>query len=272
MLTIYIVSDATGATAERMVHSVLVQFKNAPVNMIRRGKIRTAGQVRALVEEASHQKSLIVHTLVSHALRRLILAESRSRGVDSMDLMGPMLDRLITHLRLAPRQKPGLLKQLAEDKSREIEAVEFAFRHDDGQHAEELRKAELVLVGVSRTMKTPTTLYLAYHGWFAANVPIIMGLPLPRELFKVPSKRVFCLVMMPDRLLELRRTRADSFNIPEEPYASPTHIRQELIQARRLCRDNGWQQIEVTGKSVEEAARQIVMLLPGRGRPHGPAW
>ncbi len=272
MLTIYIVSDATGATAERMVHSVLVQFKNAPVNTVKRGRIRTPRQIRALVQEASHQKSLIVHTLVSHELRRLILAESRSHGVDSMDLMGPMLDRLVTHLRLPPRQKPGLLKQLAEAKSREIEAVEFAFRHDDGQHAEELRQAEVVLVGVSRTMKTPTTIYLAYHGWFAANVPIILGLQLPRELFKVPSRKVFCLVMMPERLQELRRTRAESFNIPEEPYASLTHVRQELIHARKLCREHDWQQIEVTGKSVEEAARQIVMLLPSRNRQHGPAW
>ncbi len=272
MLTIYIVSDATGETAQRMVRSVLVQFKNAPVNTIRRGQIRTPKQVKALVEEATRQKSLIVHTLVSHDLRRLILAESRSHGVDSMDLMGPMLDRLVTHLRLSPRLKPGLLKQLAEAKSREIEAVEFAFRHDDGQHAESLRQAEVVLVGVSRTTKTPTTIYLAYHGWFAANVPIVMGLPLPSELFKVPYRRVFCLVMMPDRLLELRRSRADVFNIPEEPYASLTHVRQELIHARRLCRDHGWQQIDVTGKSVEEAARQIIMLLPAGKRPRGQAW
>ncbi len=272
MLTIFVASDATGETAARLVRAGLVQFRNAQPTIVRRGLIRTPKQVRALVLEASRHKSLIVHTLVSHDLRRLMLSESRSREVDSMDLMGPMLDRLVTHLRLPPRLKPGLLRQLAEVQSREIEAVEFAFRHDDGQHAEELREAEVVLVGISRTMKTPTCLYLAYRGWFAANVPIIHGVPPPRELFKVPRKRVICLVMMPDRLLELRRTRADAFNIPEEPYASLTHIRQELIHARQLCRDRGWQQIEVTGKSVEEAARQIVMLLPGRGRRLGPAW
>jgi hypothetical protein len=272
MLSIYVVSDATGETAERMVRSVLVQFKNAPVTLIKRGRVRTPKQVRALVQEAAQHHSIIVHTLVSNDLRRLMLAQSRANGVDSMDLMGPMLDRLVTHLKLPPRQKPGLLKLLAEVKSREIEAVEFAFRHDDGQHVEELKEAEVVLVGISRTMKTPITLYLAYRGWFAANVPIIMEVPLPRELLRLPSKRVICLVMMPERLLELRRSRADYFNIPEEPYASTWHIRQELILSRRLCRDRGWRQVDVTGKSVEEAARQIIMLLSKKDLHRGPAW
>lgn len=272
MLTVYVISDATGETAERMLNSALVQFKNAPVTIIRRGKIRTTKQVRELVEEAAGLKSLIVHTLIAYDLRRFMLAESRSKGVDSLDLVGPMLDRLISHLRLMPRQKPGLLKQLDKAKSREIDAVAFAFRHDDGQRVESLKEAEVVLVGVSRTMKTPTTLYLAYLGWFAANVPIIMEVPLPRELLKLPHKRVFCLTMTPVRLLELRRSRADAFKMPEGPYASQTYVRQELINARRLCRDYGWRQIDVTDRSVEEVARQIIMLLSPKDPGRDPAW
>jgi regulator of PEP synthase PpsR (kinase-PPPase family) len=272
MLTIFVVSDATGETAERMIRSALVQFKGAPTNVIRRGHTRTPKQVRAVVQEAAQQESLIVHTLVSNDLRRLMLAESRSHDVDSMDLMGPVLDRLATHLKLTPRQKPGLFKQLAEAKSREIEAVEFAFRHDDGQHAEELDQAEVVLVGVSRTMKTPVMLYLAYRGWFAANVPIILEVPPPPELLRLPSERVFCLVTTPDRLLELRLARADSFSIPEVPYASPGHIRHEILHSRRLGRDHGWRQIEVAGKSVEEVAREIIVLLSTKEQAHGPAW
>lgn len=272
MLTIFVVSDATGETAERMVQSVLVQFKDAPTNVVRRPQVRTARQVRAIVEEAAGLESIIVHTLVSYDLRRLMLSQSRAHGVDSMDLMGPMLDRLVTRLKLAPRQKPGLFKQLVDVRSREIEAVEFAFRHDDGQRANELSRAEVVLVGVSRTMKTPVMLYLAYRGWFAANVPIVLELPLPRELFKVPRKRVFCLVTAPDRLLELRHARADAFNIPMESYASRAQIRDELLHSRRLSRDRGWRQIDVTSKSVEEAAREIIMLLSVRDLERGPAW
>jgi [pyruvate, water dikinase]-phosphate phosphotransferase / [pyruvate, water dikinase] kinase len=128
------------------------------------------------------------------------------------------------------------------------------------------------LVGISRTMKTPVMLYLAYRGWYAANVPIVFGVPLPRELLKIPPKRVFCLTMTPNRLLELRRTRADTFNIPEEPYASLTHIRQELIHARRLCQDYGWRQLEVTGQSVEEVARQVITLLAAKGHRSSQTW
>lgn len=272
MLTIYVVSDATGETAERMVRSALVQFKGAPATIVRRGHVRTVKQLRTVVQEAAEQDSLIVHTLVSNELRRRMLKESHLRGVNSMDLMGPVLDRLATHLKLLPRQKPGLFKQLVEAKSREIEAVEFAFRHDDGQHTEELAQAEVVLVGVSRTMKTPIMLYLAYRGWFAANVPIILEVPLPAELGHLPAERVFCLVTTPDRLTELRRARANATNIPQEPYTSPAHIRREILHSRQVCRDYGWRQIQVTGKSVEEVAREIIVLLSTKEQTRGPAW
>ena len=272
MLNIYVVSDATGETAERMIRAALVQFRNAPATVIRQGKVRTAKRIRELVREAAGQKSVIVHTLVSDELRRLMLRESRSRGVDSMDLMGPVLDRLVTHLKLTPRRKPGLLKQLFEARSREINAVEYAFRHDDGQHPEELGKAEVVLVGVSRSMKTPVMLYLAYRGWFAANVPIILEVAPPPDLFRLPPRRVFCLLMAPDRLLELRRARADSFNIPDSPYTSVDYIRREILHARRLSRDHGWRQIEVAGKSVEEVAREIITLLRPARDERVPAW
>lgn len=270
MLTIYVVSDATGETAERMVRSALVQFGEAPATVIRRGHLRTLKQLRAVVREAAGHDSLILHTLVSNELRHAMLVESRSHGVDAMDLMGPMLDRLARHLRLTPQEKPGLFKQLVEAKSRQVEAVEFAFRHDDGQYADELGRAEVVLVGVSRTMKTPTMLYLAYQGWFAANVPIILEVPLPPTVISLPSTRVFCLVMEADRLVQLRRVRAESHAIPSKSYVSVTHVQKELHHAERLCSLHGWRQVDVTGKSVEEVAREIVVLLPSEDRAtHG---
>lgn len=262
MLTVFVVSDATGETAERMARAALTQFGNAPVRLARRGEVRTAEQVRAVVREASGGDCIILHTLVSDELRRLMLAESRLHGVDSLDAIGPMLERVATHLRLTPQEKPGLFEQLTEAKSREIEAVAFAFRHDDGQNAQELDGAEVVLVGVSRTMKTPTMLYLAYRGWFAANVPIVLGVGLPAAVPSVPSERVFCLLMNAGQLQELRRARADGEGIPAEPYTSLEHIRRELLHSRQLCRDHRWRGIDVAGKSVEEVSREIIALLP----------
>jgi hypothetical protein len=264
MLTIFIVSDATGATADHVIRSALVQFRDAETTLVRRGQVRTPEHVREVVREAASRQALIVHTLVSHDLRRLMLEVSREEGVDSMDMMGPILDRLAAHLKLTPEQKPGLFQQLSEQKSREIEAVDFAFRHDDGQNVEDIDRAEVVLVGVSRSMKTPTMLYLAYRGWFAANVPLIPEVPPSPSLLAVPAQRVFCLSMSASRLLELRRARAVQTGIPLDPYASPDQVNRELLHAEVLCRQHRWRKVDVTGKSVEEVSREITLLLPAR--------
>lgn len=270
MNNVFIVSDATGATADRVVRSALVQFAGPEVAIVRRPQVRTRERVRAVVAEAAAAGAIIVHTLVSDLLRDCILTESRLHGVNALDLMGPVLERLATYLKLTPQEKPGLFQQLAEARSREIEAVEFAFHHDDGQNADELDRAEIVLVGVSRAMKTPTMLYLAYRGWFAANVPIVPGLPLPEKVLALPRDRVVCLTVSPVSLLELRRTRARMGLIPEQPYASPQHISQELRYCQQLCLEHDWRTVEVTGKSVEEVSREIASLLGERQR-HLPA-
>ncbi len=121
-------------------------------------------------------------------------------------------------------------------------------------------------------MKTPTTLYLAYQGWFAANVPIVLDIDVHPTVLSLPSERVFCLVMDPSRLLELRRARADHLGIHEQPYASLEHIRKELRHSERLSGDYHWRQLDVTGKSIEEVAREIVGLLPIEDQARRPSW
>ncbi|MGW8256136.1 MAG: pyruvate, water dikinase regulatory protein [Thermoguttaceae bacterium] len=261
MLTIFIVSDGTGNTGERMAKSALIQFENAPVQFTRRAKVRTPEKVQAVVREAAATDSLILHTLVSDELRRLMMSEARLRHVDALDMMGPILDRLTTHLKITPQEKPGLFEQLLEARAREIEAVDYAFHHDDGQNADELQRAEVVLVGISRTMKTPTMLYLAYRGWFAANVPLGPGIHLPKSLLAFPAERVFCLLAASERLQQMRRARASEEAIPLEPYTALSQINSELDYVRQLCRKHLWQRIDVTGKSVEEVAREIILLL-----------
>ena len=265
MLTIMVVSDATGETAERVVRSALVQFESAPAELVRRGHVLTAEDVREVVQEAKGRECFILHTLVSDELRRLMRVESRAHGVDAMDLMGPVLDRLAVRLNLTPKEKPGLFKQLAEARRREVEAVEFAFRHDDGQRPDELDRAEIVLVGVSRTMKTPTTLYLAYRGWFAANVPLVQGVAPPPGLLRLDPARVFCLVMSASRLAELRRVRAEHLGLRDISYAAPERLSAELLASQDLARERGWRLVDVTGKSVEEVAREIVDLVEAGG-------
>jgi regulator of PEP synthase PpsR (kinase-PPPase family) len=220
-LSIFIVSDATGGTAMRVVRSALVQFSEARVNLIERGLVDTEKRIRTIVKEAAQAKALILHTLVSSDLRRLMLRQSRLLGVDAMDLMGPVLDRLSVFLKQTPKEEPGLFKHLTEGKTREIEAVAFAFHHDDGQGADDLGKAEVVLIGVSRSMKTPTMLYLAYHGWFAANVPLILEIPPPPQLLGIPKEKVFCLFSDENHLLTMRSSRAKVYNHHGSPHDRP---------------------------------------------------
>lgn len=261
--TLFVVSDATGGTAERVVQAALVQFASADVRIERRPKVRTADQVKRVVEEASAGPSLILHTLVSDELRKTMFDQARLGNVEALDMLGPLLERLAAVLSLTPQEMPGLFEERLETRSREIEAVDFAFRHDDGHRMEELDRAEVVLVGVSRSMKTPTMLYLAYRGWFAANVPLIPEMEPPEPLLAVPSEKVFCLIVQPERLAELRRIRADQEGIPVESYASFAQSQKEVQLARRLCTKHRWRRIDVTNKSVEEAGREIIELLRG---------
>lgn len=261
MLTVFVVSDATGDTAQQMVRAGLVQFQDAPVRLVRRVHVRTPRQVHTVVHEARGSEAIIIHTLVSDELRLLMRSVARTHGVDALDILGPILERLATHLRLAPQERPGLFQTIAEANTREIEAVAFAFRHDDGQNIDSLDHAEVVLVGISRSKKTPTMLYLAYRGWFAANVPLAPGLSPPKALLAAPSERVFCLAIAPESLRELRRVRAEEESIPLHPYASLEQIRAELAYMEDLCRKHHWQRIDVTAKSVEEAASEIIEIL-----------
>jgi len=258
MLTVFVVSDATGDTAQRLVRAGLVQFQAAQVRLLRRAHVRTPRQVRAVVQEARRNEAVIIFTLVSDELRRLLRAEARTQGVDALDIMGPILERLAIHLKIAPQEKPGLFQTISEAKTREIEAVSYAFRHDDGQNVDGLDRAEVVLVGVSRAMKTPTMLYLAYRGWFAANVPLVQGVAPPKPLLALSPDRVFCLTMTPESLQQLRRVRAEEQSIPMHPYTALEKIREELAYVEGLCRKYQWQRIDVTGKSVEEVAREII--------------
>jgi regulator of PEP synthase PpsR (kinase-PPPase family) len=261
VLTIFVVSDATGETAERMLRAALMQFPQADVNVVRRKNIRTAEQIRAVLDEAAAQNAMVLHTMVAHRARGEMLSEARRRGIDALDLLGPVMDRLATHLAITPQEKPGLFRQIVEARSREIEAVEYAFRHDDGQNPDELDRAEIVLVGVSRTMKTPTMLYLAYRGWFVANVPLVEQLDVPQSLLAVPASKVFCLLMASERLMELRRVRAQREGIPLAGYATVEAIRSELQYAVDLCRRHAWHTIDATSKSVEEVGREIISLM-----------
>jgi len=279
---VMVASDATGHTAEVVVRAALVQFRGAKVQVHVRSQLRTVGDVRRCVREAHQVGGLIVHTLVSAEMRSAMLTEARAQRVPTIDLLGPLLLRLEDLLALQPLAKPGLFRDMDAEYRRRFEVMDFTVRHDDGQGAEGLLQADLVLVGVSRTSKTPLSMFLAWRGLRVANVPIVHGLPLPEELTRVSVRKVIGLTIKPERLLELRRSRLQQMETPPKfPYADVRQIWAELEYARDLCGRAGWPLVDVTDKSVEEVAAEVLVLVgieqparrpePGRaGLP--PTW
>lgn len=264
MAVIYIVSDGTGRTARFALEAALVQFGNSNGDReieIYAG-VRTYQQIDEIVEQASQRKALIVYTLVDEKVRHYMQKASRLHVVESVDLMGPLLLKLTEHFDRQPDGTPGLYHAVNEDYFKRIDAVQFAFAHDDGQRIHELNRAEIVLVGVSRTFKTPISIYLAFKGWLVANVPLVVGIAPPAELFSLPPNKVFGLYNNPIDLSRLRKTRQEYLNGYSGDYAAIDFVRRELEYAHQLFKRNpGWRTINVSHKSIEEIAVEILSWL-----------
>ena len=219
MNKVYIVSDGTGRTAEHALNAALTQFPKAIIKIERRPGIGDNEQVQNVIQEAEKNDGFLIHTLVSDELREYLLRNARLHNVETIDLIGPLLTRLSDKLETSPSEKPGLFNLLNESYFRRVETMNFAFKHDDGQRSHELKKAEIILLGVSRTFKTPLSIYLAFKLWYVANVPVIFGIDLPSQVFKISPERVFCLVSEPKRLSILRKARHEHLGKATGEYA-----------------------------------------------------
>jgi len=229
--------------------------------------------VKAAIREAAEAEAFIVHTLVSNDLRDYMITAGRSYDLETIDLMGPLLSRLSEKLMYSPSERPGLFSELNQEYFKRIDAMQFAFNHDDGLRPDELHKAELVLVGVSRTFKTPLSIYFAFKGWFVANVPIVMGVEPPKELFRLPPDRVFCLTSYAHNLSSLRQVRANYLGGYAGEYATLQYVVKELNYANTIFRRQPlWPVIRVTNKPIEEIANEIIAIKnpERRNKQHRP--
>lgn len=265
MYQVIVVSDGTGRTAQQALSAALTQFPGTDIDVIVHSEVSSPKEVKEIVTQARKSGAFIVHTLVTDSLRELILRESHSNNVETIDLMGPLLTRLSSHFIHEPSQQPGLYNKLNRDYFQRIDAMQFAFNHDDGQRTESLKEADIILLGVSRTFKTPLSIYLAYKGWFAANVPIIMGIDPPEVLNEIDPSKVFCLTTNASRLSELRKTRNVRLGGNVENYSQPEHVSREINVAMRYYQlHKEWTLITVTAKSIEEIASEILAIMAGR--------
>lgn len=259
--TIFVVSDSTGGSAEQITHAALVQFDGElpPIQVCPR--IRTAEDLDTILEQASKVPSLVIHTLVHPGLVEHLVERATELGIECHDLMNPLLGKLSVFLDQAPRNRPGRSVALDQAYFRRIEALEFTVNADDGRGIHRLAAADIVLVGLSRTSKTPVATYLAGQGYKVANVPLVRQIPLPEALGELERGKVFALTIDPEKLTDIRSARMSQLGAPKDgEYADYDHVADEVRWARDLFRQWRWPVIDVTNQAIEETASLILRL------------
>lgn len=264
---ILVVSDGTGETAERVVRAGLRQFEGHVVHVRTYANVNTPEHLKGLMRIASRRGALVVTTLVEPSMRELADRHSRELGVRHLDLIGNLLYTLQDYLEAQPLSVPGLMHQADERYFKRIEAVEFTVKADDGKEPRMLEQADIILVGVSRTSKTPLSVFLAHKGYKVANVPVVLDHPLPERLFSVEPQRIFALTIGPDALRSIRTSRLRSMGVASASnYDDLDYILAELEYAADVFRSHpDWPLIDVTNKAVEETAATILTVLQNRG-------
>src|SRR5688572_30456650 len=268
MKTVVVISDATGETAEKVVRAALLQFKDMSCDVRMYSRVRLESEMEKIVERAAELQSLVVYTIVNHAHRELLWKLCDRFNVEAIDLIGGLMGKLAAYLRSQPSGVPGLLHAVSEDYYRRIEAVEFAVKNDDGSEPRNLPKADLVLVGISRTSKTPLSTFLAQKGYRVANVPLVLGVDPPAELDQVETRKVYGLTIQADALVRIRQARLTHLGMPpDSSYGERDHIQREIAYAQEIFRKHAdWPVIDVTAKAIEETAADILRLMRERAK------
>lgn len=266
MKRIDILSDSTGETAEKAVRAALLQFPQAGTELRVHTRIRTPEQARVILEAAAADGSLVVFTVVAPEVREKIHALAYELKVEALDLIGSLIGKLGTFLEQTPINTPSGMMPLTRDYFRRIEAVEFTVKSDDGRDPRNFKKADLILVGVSRTSKTPLSTILAQRGIKVANLPLVLGVEPPPELFEAPQDRIVGLTIGLEPLVEIRQARLTQLGMPaDSAYGLRAQVRAELDFAHDLfARFPKWPVIDVTGRAIEETAVIVLEALRRR--------
>jgi regulator of PEP synthase PpsR (kinase-PPPase family) len=264
---LHLVSDSTGDTVHSVARACLVQFEDAEAIEHIWSMVRTKAQIDRVVTGVQTNPGVVLFTLVDEALRAALQDGCRRLVVPAIPVLDPVIGALTSHLGRQSRGLPGQQHLLDNEYFARIDAMTFALNHDDGQSSWGVNDADVVLVGVSRTSKTPTCIYLANRGIKAANIPIVPGVPLPPELETATRPLIVGLTNDPERLIQVRRNRlAMLHHDASTDYTDIEAVRSEVAQARRLFAQNHWPVIDMSRRSIEETAAAILKLL---ARRHG---
>lgn len=268
--TVYVISDSLGETGEKLAHAAISQFDQEDIDVIRVPFVRHGDQLRDIVAEAEEKGAVICHTLVSPDLRETIDELSREHHVRYVDLLGPMLDAVSSIAKTKPRMKPGLIHKLDEEYFKKVEAIEFAVKYDDGKNPSGFEKADIVLIGVSRTSKTPMSMYLAHKKYKVANLPLVPEVALPEEIFRVPPYRIVGLIIDPYKLNTIRTERMKALGFSGTAnYTDIARIEDELAYAKAVMRQLHCVVLDVSNRAIEETASRIIEIIQRNRQIYG---
>lgn len=257
---VYLVGEGTGETISRIARASLAQFHRENVEVKTFFMVTDENYILRIIKQAADDDSLVAFSIVQPNLRDVLIKESERRGIKAIDVIGNFIIQLSIFLKEKPLEIPGRQYILDEEYFRRIEAINFAVKHDDGKLPQGLKLADIILVGLSRTGKTPLSTYLAHQGWKVANIPIHPDMETPQYLFQADQRKVFALIINVENLVKLREGRLEQLGLePDAKYADPVKVADEIEWCMNFIRKNPrWRIVDVSNRAIEEVAASIV--------------
>ncbi|KXZ39696.1 hypothetical protein SAMN05661008_00627 [Alkalithermobacter thermoalcaliphilus JW-YL-7 = DSM 7308] len=265
-LFIYVISDSLGETGEQVAKAVVSQFDIKDYEIRRYPYVLDLEFLKEILNECKNDKAVVVYTLVDSTLSEYVRSFCQKQSIPNVDLVNPLMNAIISKTNLKPLREPGIIRKLDEKYFKRVEAIEFAVKYDDGKDPRGLTKADLVLIGISRTSKTPLSMYLANKNIKVANIPLVPESPLPKELFEIPSNKIIGLTNTPEKLNEIRQERLKVLGLSNTAsYASMSRILEEIEYAQQVMKKLGCPVINVATKAIEETAGLILEIMKEQG-------
>ncbi|MDI6602291.1 MAG: pyruvate, water dikinase regulatory protein [Thermoanaerobacteraceae bacterium] len=264
-MIIYAVSDSIGETAEEVARAAAVQFNSHIKEIKRIPNLTDINMVDELLNKLRGANVLIVYTIIIPEIKDYLDKKTREYGILAVDILGPVIENIEQLTGLKSKHEAGLLRKMNIEYFKRVDAIEFAVKNDDGKDPRGILKADAVLIGVSRTSKTPLSMYLANKNVYVANLPIVPEVEPPKELYMIPHEKIYGLIIQPEKLNEIRRERLRFLGLNDNAsYANIDRIKEELKFSRKIMKNLGCMIIDVTNKAVEETASIILEDLNNR--------
>ncbi|OGI19700.1 MAG: hypothetical protein A3B68_04910 [Candidatus Melainabacteria bacterium RIFCSPHIGHO2_02_FULL_34_12] len=263
MFTVYTLSDSSGETAEMVAKSAISQFESVSSEIKRLPKVSSIEQLKELLKREIHSPCIVIYTLVQPGVRQALIEESQKYSIPIYDVLGGLVGKLENMFHAQPLREPGLRLKIDQAYFNRMDAIHYAIKYDDGQNLNGIAHADIILLGISRTGKTPSSMYLAQHyGLRAANIPVVLGVELPKILYEIDPHKIIGFICDPLVLQSLRSTRASSLQMDYSlDYCDFNQISQELDYAKKIYKDLKCEVVDMTNRAVEEIAAEIISKL-----------